>query len=71
MAHLSLPSCNPSCIVNMDADGALHATLTGSSQNVHSGAIAALYEDEQGVARGPVFPPTRFRVTFTASGTYS
>jgi plastocyanin len=69
-ADLFDPSCSPSCTVNMDADGALHATITGLSQNVHSGAIVALYEDEQGVAQGPVFPPTRFRVTFTTAGTY-
>jgi plastocyanin len=48
----------------------LHATITGPGQNVHSGAIVALLEDEPGVPQGPVFPPTRFRVTFTKAGTY-
>ncbi len=69
-ADLFDPSCSPSCTVNTDADGALHATITGPSQNVHSGAIVALLEDEPGVAQGPVFPPTRFRITFTKAGTY-
>jgi plastocyanin len=65
------PSCSPSpCTVSTDPDGALHATITGPNQNVHSGAIVALYEDESGVPQAPPFPPTRFRVTFTKSGTY-
>ena len=37
--------------MNTDADGALHATITSPSQNVHSGAIVALLEDETGVGR--------------------
>ena len=65
------PSCSPSpCSVSTDPDGAFHATITDPGQNVHSGAIVALYEDEQGVAQFPLFPPTRFRVTFTKAGTY-
>jgi plastocyanin len=64
------PSCSPSCTVKTDGDGALHATITGAGQNVHSGAIVALVEDEPGVPQGPVFPPTRFRITFTTAGTY-
>jgi plastocyanin len=64
------PSCSPSCTVSTDADGALHATITSTSQNVHSGAIVALLEDEPGAPQGPVFPPTRFRVTFPTAGTY-
>ena len=44
--------------------------ITHTQQNVHSGAIVALLEDEPGVPQGPVFPPTRFRVTFTTPGTY-
>jgi plastocyanin len=64
------PSCSPNCAVNTDPDGALHATITSTQQNVHSGAIVALLEDEPGVPQGPVFPPTRFRVTFKTPGTY-
>jgi len=64
------PSCSPNCVVTTDPDGALHATITSTQQNVHSGLIAALLEDEPGVPQGPVYPPTRFRVTFTTPGTY-
>jgi plastocyanin len=64
------PSCSPNCAVSTDPDGALHATITSTQQNVHSGLVAALLEDEPGFPQGPVAPPTRFRVTFTAPGTY-
>jgi plastocyanin len=65
-----VPSCSPNCVVSTDPDGALHATITSTQQNVHSGLIAALLEDEPGVPQGPVAPPTRFRITFTTPGTY-
>jgi plastocyanin len=64
------PSCSPNCVVSTDPDGAPHATITSTQQNVHSGLIAALLEDEPGVPQGPISPPTRFRVTFTTPGTY-
>lgn len=64
------PSCSPNCVVTTDPDGALHATITSTQQNVHSGLIAALLEDEPGFPQGPVYPPTRFRITFTTPGTY-
>jgi plastocyanin len=64
------PSCSPDCVVSTDPDGALHATITSTEQNVHSGLIAALLEDEPGVPQGPIAPPTRFRITFTTPGTY-
>lgn len=64
------PSCSPDCVVSTDPDGALHATITSTKQNVHSGLIAALLEDEPGVPQGPVAPPTRFRITFTTTGTH-
>jgi len=64
------PSCSPNCVVTTDPDGALHATLSSTQQNLHSGLIAALLEDEPGFPQGPVYPPTRFRVTFTTAGTY-
>jgi plastocyanin len=64
------PSCGPNCVVNTDPDGAPHATIYSTQQNVHSGLIAALLEDEPGVPQGPVWPPTRFRVTFTTPGVY-
>ena len=64
------PSCSPNCAVSTDPEGALHATITSTQQNVHSGLIAALLEDEPGFPQGPVAPPTRFRITFTTPGTY-
>lgn len=64
------PSCSPNCVVNTDPDGTPHTTITSTQQNVHSGLIAALLEDEPGVPQGPVAPPTRFRITFTTPGTY-
>jgi plastocyanin len=64
------PSCSPTCVVTIDPDGTPHATITSTQQNVHSGVIAALLEDEPGVPQGPVAPPTRFRITFTTPGTY-
>jgi|HubBroStandDraft_4_1064222.scaffolds.fasta_scaffold173072_1 plastocyanin len=75
-ADLFDPSCgpNPGCQVGIDPDGALHATITGSGQNVHSGFIFAALEGYSGgipVPQLPLFPPTRFRVTFTAPGTYN
>jgi len=64
------PSCSPNCVVRTDPDGTPHATITSTQQNVHSGLVAALLEDEPGVPQGPVAPPTRFRITFTTPGTY-
>jgi plastocyanin len=67
------PSCSPSCSVTSDPDGALHATITGPGQNVHSGFILAALEGYTGltpVPMPPLFPPTRFRITFTHAGTY-
>jgi len=74
-ADLFDPSCGPSpgCQVTIDTDGALHATITGSGQNVHSGFIFAALEGYTGglpVPQLPLFPPSRFRITFTAPGTY-
>lgn len=72
-ADLFDPSCSPSCGVSTDADGALHATITGPGQNVHSGFIMAALEGYTGltpVPLAPLFPPTRFRVTFAQAGTY-
>jgi plastocyanin len=64
------PSCSPNCVVRIDPDGALHATITSTQQNVHSGLIGALLEDVPGFPQGPVSPPTRLRITFTTPGTY-
>jgi plastocyanin len=64
------PSCSPNCVASTDPDGALHATITSTQQNVHSGLTGALLEDVPGFPQGPVSPPTRFRITFTTPGTY-
>lgn len=74
-ADLFDPSCGPApgCVVSLDADGALHGTITGAGQNVHSGFIFAALEGYTGgipVPQLALFPPSRFRVTFTAAGTY-
>jgi plastocyanin len=68
------PSCSPSCRVTTDTDGALHATITRRGQNLHSGFILAALEGYTGltpVPMPPLFPPTRFRVTFAQPGTYN
>lgn len=73
-ADLFDPSCSPSCSVTLDSDGALHATINGLGQNLHSGFIFAALEGYTGltpVPLPPLFPPTRFRVTFTSPGTYN
>jgi plastocyanin len=59
----------PSANVTVDADGALHATLTSPADSVTSGFIIAAPQDQLFV---PDSPPgvTRFRITFTQSGTY-
>jgi plastocyanin len=64
------PSCSPNCVVTTNPDGSLQAIITSKQQNVHSGLIAALLEDEPGAPQGPVAPPTRFRITFTTPGSY-
>jgi plastocyanin len=60
----------PSANVTMDPDGALHATVSSPSDNVHSGFIGAAPQDQIGL---PQPPPgiTRFRVTFTKPGTFA
>ena len=59
----------PSPNVTVDADGALHATTSSTSDNVHSGFIVSAPQDETGLPQTP-FGPTRFRVTFTNPGVY-
>ncbi|GAA0715433.1 cupredoxin domain-containing protein [Dokdonella soli] len=52
-----------------DADGALHASISSLSDNVHSGFIVAEPQERTGLAQAPL-GHTRFRVTFTHAGTY-
>lgn len=59
----------PSPNVTIDADGALHATLTSTAGSAHSGFIIAAPSEQVGVAETPA-GRTRFRVTFKHAGTY-
>lgn len=59
----------PSSNVTMDPDGALHATISSPTENVHSGFIAAAPQDQIGLPQ-PAPGVTRFRVTFTRPGVY-
>jgi plastocyanin len=59
----------PSGNVSPDADGALHATISSTSDSVHSGFIVASPLGQIGLPEAPV-GTTRFRVTFTNPGVY-
>ena len=66
-ALLGLPSAN----VTTDADGARHAVISSTSDNVNSGFITQLPQDRIGLAQVPLSgTATRFRTTFTAPGIY-
>lgn len=59
----------PSPNVTVDADGARHAVVTNSSDNVHSGFIIAAPQERLGLPQAPI-GVTRFRVTFPQAGTF-
>ncbi len=59
----------PSANVSVDADGALHATITSTSDSVHSGFIISAPQERVGLPQAPL-GKTRFRITFTAAGVY-
>lgn len=59
----------PSGNVTVDIDGALHATISSTSDNVHSGFIISAPQERIGLPQAP-FGPMRFRITFTAPGVY-
>jgi plastocyanin len=59
----------PSGNVRVDADGALHAAISSTSDSVHSGFIVSAPQDEIGSPQTPL-GPTRFRITFTRPGVY-
>jgi plastocyanin len=63
------PATPPSANVFVDPDGARHAIISSSSDNVHSGFTAQAAHERTGVAQAPA-GVTRFRVTFTNPGTY-
>jgi len=72
------PQTPPSANVFADPDGARHAIISSTADNVHSGFIAPAAHERNGVPQAPapvaqVQPPvgvTRFRVTFMTPGTY-
>ena len=59
----------PSFNVTVDADGARHAVISSTADNVHSGFIVAAPQERVGLGQ---LPPgvTRFRVTFKNPGIY-
>jgi len=59
----------PSGNLSLDADGALHASISSPSDSVHSGFIVSAPQDQIGLPQTPL-GPTRFRVTFTKPGAY-
>jgi plastocyanin len=60
---------DPSANVTVDADGARHATISSTSDNVHSGFVVSAPQERLGLAQAPL-GFTRFRVTFTKPGVY-
>jgi plastocyanin len=63
------PFAPPSSNVTTDADGALHAVVGSPTEDVHSGLFGPAPGERAGVAQAPL-GVTRFRVTFTAPGTF-
>jgi len=59
----------PSGNVTVDTDGALHATISSTSDNVHPGFIVSAPQERIGLPQAPL-GKTRFRITFTNSGVY-
>ena len=60
---------DPSANVTVGADGARHAVINSTSDNVHSGFILAAPQERVGLPQSPLFV-TRFRITFTHPGTF-
>jgi len=63
------PSTPPSANVFSDPDGARHAIINSTADNVHSGLITQAPQERTGLAQAPP-GATRFRVTFTLPGRY-
>jgi plastocyanin len=59
----------PSGNVTIDIDGALHGTISSTSDNVHSGFIISAPQERIGLPQAPL-GTTKFRITFTAPGVY-
>jgi plastocyanin len=60
----------PSPGVTLDPDGVRHAVLSSTSDSVNSGFLGAPGQETPGQPEGPL-DFTRFRVTFTAPGTFN
>ena len=60
---------SPSGNVSVDADGARHATISSTSDSVHSGFIVSAPQERIGLPQAPL-GTTRFRITFTEPGVY-
>ena len=63
------PFAPPSSNVTMDVDGALHSIVGSPTDSVHSGLFGPAPGERVGAAQTPL-GVTRFRVTFTAPGTF-
>jgi plastocyanin len=62
-------TASPDVVFSRDTDGALHAILTSTNDNLYSGRIAPAAQERTGLAQ--LAPgATRFRVSFTTPGTY-
>jgi len=59
----------PSGNVTVEADGALGATISSTSDSVHSGFIISAPQERIGLPQAPL-GKTRFRITFTNPGVY-
>jgi plastocyanin len=59
----------PSGTFTVDGDGALHATISSTSDSVHSGFIVAAPQDRIGLPQAAL-GNTRFRVTFPKVGVF-
>jgi plastocyanin len=57
-------------LVTTDSDGARHATIGSPTDSVHSGFLIAAPQERAGLPQSPQ-AVTRFRVTFTAPGTFN
>jgi plastocyanin len=60
----------------MDADGVPHATISSPNESVNSGFIGTQNQETNNQPEAPLgflfpSPGTRFRVTFTAPGTFN
>jgi plastocyanin len=60
----------PSAQVTVDLDGVRHATISSPTDSVNSGYIGAPNQETVGQPQSPL-DFTRFRVTFTAPGTFN